>query len=265
MSAKLATLLRVVAGATGRSPAAGASDLPWERRAAARPRRTGRAPRSSERGAIPLHPFTPLPLMVGLVAALAIFAIVSAEAFQVWEDVKRRDDEAEMMSRARQIVRALRRFQQDQGRLPTKLEELLEPGSRGQYFVRPSALVDPLVRDGQWGLLYLAPGGGIYDPGAPGAEGQLEIGGQAGAPPVGGIGGGRAQRAQEVQGLPIAGVKSRATEKPFRVYKGQRDYSLWQFTIFDLETRAGVPGQVPAPPGGQQGGAPGLRRKAGGR
>ncbi len=70
-----------------------------------------RTPRNPERGVVLFgHPFTPLPLMVGLVCAMAIFAIVSAEAFQAWDEVVRRDNEAEMMSRAQQIVRAIARL-----------------------------------------------------------------------------------------------------------------------------------------------------------
>ena len=60
-------------------------------------------------------------------------------------------------------------------------------------------------------------------------------------------------------GLPIVGVKSLCTDRPFRVYKGQRDYGTWQFSIFDLQPQlaggqgAGVPennspGQTPGTP-----------------
>jgi hypothetical protein len=70
------------------------------------------------------------------------------------------------------------------------MEQLIEPGSKGQYFLR-KPYKDPLVKDGEWGLLFLAPGGGIYDPN--GEEGGLDANGNpimanpaAGGSPFGG-------------------------------------------------------------------------------
>lgn len=209
-------------------------------------------------------------LMVGLVAAMAILAILSTAAFQAWEEIRRRDDEAEMIFRAEDIVYALHRFRKDQGRLPATLEELLEPGNRGQYFIR-RLYEDPLVKNGKWGLLYTAPGGGILDPNAESMDAIEALGeiSQSAAPadPVGGLrsqfGGGP----REVQGMPIAGVKSLSTDMPFRVRRGISDYSMWLFTILDIQ---------PQKPGGQaqRGGratpgrpgvAPGGRRPRGQR
>ena len=92
------------------------------------------------------------PLMVGVVVLVSLMLIYSTVALQDWKDVIRRDDEAEMIFRAREIVRGLRRYQQDRGALPTDLELLKEPGSKGQYFIR-RLYDDPLVTDGKWGLL----------------------------------------------------------------------------------------------------------------
>jgi len=113
--------------------------------------------RNSERG----H------LMVGLMAGVAILLILTLVAEQLWKDVLRRDLEAEMIFRAQDIVRALRRFRTDTGgKLPTELKEMMEPTPRGQYVLR-RLWKDPLVKDGKWGLLYLAPQGGLLDPNAP--------------------------------------------------------------------------------------------------
>jgi len=192
------------------------------------------------------------PLMVGVVVLVAIMLIFSTVAFQDWKDVVRRDDEAEMIFRAREIVRALRRYQQDRGTLPTDLELLMEPGSKGQYFIR-RMYDDPLVKDGVWGLLHAAPGGGVFDPHAPtptaGAEGdsflkqQTSPGAQS---MVSGIG----DPGQGAQGLPIAGVKTLCTETPFRHYNDQSDYRLWLFTVF--EQREMAPGTGMGQPGQQQ-------------
>jgi hypothetical protein len=60
---------------------------------------------------------------------------------------------------------------------------------------------------------------------------------------------------QDATGLPIAGVKCLSKDRPFRVYKGQRDYSLWLFTILDLEPQvpAGAQPSIGDVPGGGEG------------
>ncbi len=205
-------------------------------------------------------------LMVGVVAMLAIMLILSTVATQKWEDVLQRENEAEMMFRAEEIVRAISRYQQDQGHLPTKLEDLLDPGKKGQYFIR-RLYDDPLVKDGKWGLLYAAPGGGLYDPSNPQtvSTGE-EIGStsQVQTQSVGGLQSGFPGGVQETGGLPIAGVKTLCKKTPFRVYRGLTDYSQWLFSIFDLQTTQ-LPGQgkgrgprAGGAPGGGAAGAPGL-------
>lgn len=184
--------------------------------------------------------------MIAVVVVLAIMLIFSTVATKSWNDVIRRDREAEMMFRAQEITRAIAKFRKAQGRLPNELDELMEPGPQGQYFLRRQ-YEDPLVPDGKWGLLYAAPGGGLLDPNAPGMETQVpEIGSSSRRPTnpqdalTPGLSGGQAT------GLPIVGVKSLCTDRPFRVYKGQRDYATWQFSIFDLEPQlAGGQGAIP--------------------
>ena len=203
-------------------------------------------------------------LMVAIMAALAIMMILSAVAVREWSQVVRRDNEAEMMFRAQDLVRGLRRFQKDKGRLPNELKELSEPGSKGQYFVR-QVWKDPLVKGGKWQLLFAGPQGGLLDPSlAPpgGEEGQGQT--QQGSPfsppsggpqPVGGSPppfGGQNAGLGEVSGLPIAGVKTRCTDEPFRVYKQKTQYSEWTFSVFDLDAQAG------AAPGAQN---PGQQRQ----
>ena len=59
-------------------------------------------------------------------------------------------------------------------------------------------------------------------------------------------------------GLPIAGVKTKCKDQPFRVYKQKTQYSEWVFSVFDMETQQGAapgapnpgqPGQGAPPPG----------------
>jgi type II secretory pathway pseudopilin PulG len=187
-------------------------------------------------------------LMVGLVAAIAILLILSTVAVQAWKDRLRRDNEAEMIFRAQEIVRAIARFQKANSRLPLKLDELMEPGPKGQYFLR-HMYKDPLVKGGKWGLLYSAPGGGVLDPNSPGLNADAPVIGTTTNQPFDpqgaltpGLGG------QQATGLPIIGVKSLCKDRPFRVYKDQKDYTLWLFSILDLQAQNPNPNPNPNPP-----------------
>ncbi len=202
--------------------------------------------------------------MAGVVAMLAVSLVWSAIAFQAWIDVLRRDNEAEMIFRAEEIVRAIQRYRRDHGgQGPLKLKELLEPSPKRFYYIRRE-YEDPLVADGKWGLLYMGPGGTIVDPsdqppvpglGLPSSgssldqalnqgqtagqdstpgQGQTLAGSQIGT--AGSLGGvGNPSGNGEGIGLPIAGVKSLSTEPPFRVYKGDSQYGKWLFTYLDVQ------------------------------
>lgn len=112
--------------------------------------------------------------MAALACSVAVMAIFSTLAFQEWIDVLHRDNEAEMMFRAKDIVRAIQRYRRDHAGVgPAKLEDLMEPGPRGQYYLR-KMWKDPLVPDGKWGLLYIGPGGQVIDPNQPIGETGLE-------------------------------------------------------------------------------------------
>ena len=196
--------------------------------------------------------------MAGLVVILAVMMILSTVVFQGWQDVRQRDDEAEMIFRAQEIVRAIDRYRKDRGAPPTSLELLIEPGSRGQYFAR-QLYEDPLVEDGQWGLLYIGPNNEIIDANGVGPA-AVEVAG-ARERLAGQLSRRRAKLAErgidwrrrplnlnpaqkQAAGiLPIAGVKSLCSKKPFRVYKGRTEYRDWLFTILDLTT-AQVPGAL---------------------
>jgi len=189
-------------------------------------------------------------LIVAIMAGIAIMLILSTVAVQSWTDITRRDNEAEMMFRAQDIVRALKRFQADKGKLPTELKELMEPGQRGQYFLR-HLWKDPLVKDGKWQLVYASPAGGIFDPTAPGLPPNgnpatpgaptsllnppTDNAGDSGAP----FGTAKTgDGAVDPTGMPIAGVKTKSKDRPFRKYKDKSEYKEWVFSIFDLDPTA---------------------------
>lgn len=208
-------------------------------------------------------------LMVGLVAAVAIMLILSTQAAQDWVAIQQRDDEAEMIFRAQEIVRAIKRFRKESGGgvALTELKQLMEPVGNNAVYVLRRLYTDPLVKDGKWGLLYQGPGGSVLDPNAPQATEGLVLGGRSSESAVG-IGGGAPGGTGEMGGLPIIGVRTLCTEKPFRHYRDLTEYSQWLFTLYDLEpAQPGGPG-TGAPPGGgaaQPGGPRGPRVPRGGQ
>lgn len=210
-------------------------------------------------------------MMAGVMVLVAIMGVMSAVAVQDYSEVLRRDNEAEMIFRAEEITRAIQRYRKDHGNQPpTELELLMEPGTRGQYYLR-RMYEDPLVKDGKWGLLFVGPGNTIIDPnleqvdpltgavsGTSGAAGAT--GAQGGLSGLGGLGnsqrplgsrkaGGRrgsllnnSSTTGQQTGLPIAGVRTLSEDAPFRIRNGLTEYEQWQFTYFDLEN-AQIPGQ----------------------
>lgn len=206
-----------------------------------------KTPRHGERGQ----------LMAALICAIAIMLIFSLVVFQKWEEVLRRDNEAEMIFRAQEIARAIQRFRLDRAVPPRSLQELVEPGPRGQYYLRHQ-YEDPLVEDGLWGLLFDGPDGTIVDPGdAPDVTRGLDFARSDEQKD-------RREARKESLAVPeqrgmigqIAGVRTLSTDKPFRVYKGQEDYGQWQFTYHDYEQQQQQGGQRPGQnPGAGIGGA----------
>ncbi len=180
--------------------------------------------------------------MAALMAAIAIMMIFSLLTFQSWEDLLRRENEAEMIFRAQEIARAIQRYRMDRQDVPHALEDLMKPGPRGQYYLR-MAYADPLVKEGAWGLLFDGPDGTIVDLGGEihadrnvgfatdeerqksgfGSADSADSRGNFGALAIG----------------RIAGVRTLAKDQPFRIYKGFEEYSQWQFTYHDYEPQAG--------------------------
>lgn len=234
-------------------------------------------------------------LMVAVSVAVAVMIIGSLVTYQAFEDMMHREREAEMMFRAQEYARAIQRYRKANGTSPLKLEQLMEPGPAGQYFIR-QLYEDPLVPDGKWGLLFLGPGGNIIDPasalgvpglpGAPGAggigddatsgtntglgglgnsgnfsNGQAQVGNQQNPGQIGGVGNNNGPGGPG-GGLPIAGVKTLSDLSPFRIYKGLEDYAMWYFTFLDVEQQllqlAGSKGKQPIRTRGSGLNAPGA-------
>ena len=149
--------------------------------------------------------------MVILVVAVTVLNVMLAMALPAWSHLIRRDKEEELRSRGLQYAEAIRVFQMRYGRLPVRLEELIE--------VKPRSIrrlwTEPLAADGKWGILYqgLPEGaeGAEQDPGNPGLK-RVTIG-------------------------PIVGVHSKSKEASLSTFFGAARYEQWRFTV-DLLQRA---------------------------
>lgn len=166
----------------------------------------------------------------------------------------KREREEELIFRGLQYAEGIRLFQRRFGRLPVRLEELIE--------VQPRCLrqlwEDPVTENGKWGLIFAgAPG---RAPGQP--PGQQAPGQPPGQPPPGQPPGGESPPGQAPPGTdiaapgqegeetvtigPITGVRSLSTDDSLLAFNGQTTYDAWQFTVGMVTGSIGVPGQ----PGG---------------
>jgi len=202
-----------------------------------------RFPRRGERG------FT-LVLLIGI---LTVMGIALAAAIPHWVAIEQRERESELISRGFQFAEAIRVFQQRFGRLPNRLQELVEVKPRsirqlwkdpmtGKSFLvlieAPGGQLLPVDPDtGQIVAPPPEPGNGeTGEPGEPGQPGeQPPPEGQVTPPqPVPAPGGG------EGPGIsaPIHGVKSRAHGESYHVLFGKDDVGDWEFTVERLVAAA---------------------------
>lgn len=190
--------------------------------------------------------------LVILTVAVTVMTILVTAALPLWSQQIRRDKEEELRFRGLQYAEAIRVFQARFGRLPVRLDELIE--------VRPRSIrrlwKDPMTESGEWGLLFagVAPGAGrVGQPGQPPGTLPLEAPGFDGRGDAG---------SRTVTIGPIHGVFSLADEESIATFFGQTNYRKWMFTV-SLVQGAGVRGVAPGQgigPGGQRPGtaAPGV-------
>src|SRR6185436_12988876 len=137
--------------------------------------------------------------LVILVVAITILNILVAAAIPLWRTAIRREKEEELIARGFQYAEAIRVFQQRQGRLPSRLEELIETKPR---CIR-RLWDDPITGKRDWVPVRVGVPGAI-DPNTP--DGNVGLG-------------------------PIRGVRSRSKEDSIKVMFGQKRYDQWQFTV----------------------------------
>jgi type II secretory pathway pseudopilin PulG len=210
-----------------------------------------------------------LALVVGI---LTVIGIAVGAALPGWAAAAQREREEELIARGFQYAEAIRVFQGRFGRLPNRLEELVEvePRSIRQLWEDP-------MPEGGWLVLIEGPGGRILplDP----ETGELVAAGgevvEDGPRTATARSTPRPPRAADGSGVagPIHGVKSRATGEAYHVLFDRKEIGDWEFTVERLvaATSATGPEGLPRrahygsigrpfrypPPGGEPGATPG--------
>jgi len=201
-------------------------------------------------------------LLVGLMVLVAVMLIMLAVTGQTWSFIMRRDNEAEMIFRGEQYIRALEFFQKENSGFPNDIKVLAQKGPHRHRYIR-KLYSDPMAKDGKWGLLYLSPTGAgfvnIYA--SPSAadmafaagglgedtEGEGEGFGSGPAAPGGKMSKKGVQQGPpknytqftgeqfkamggELTGLPIVGVVHKKKETGLKLYRNMASLNDWAFT-----------------------------------
>lgn len=176
--------------------------------------------------------------LVALAIAITILNIMVAAAMPMWSTAMQREKEEELIFRGFQYAEGIRLFQRRFGRLPIRLEEMIE--------VEPRCLrqlwEEPMSDNGKWGLIFANASGNPGQPPGQPQQGQPQQGQPQQAPPPGQqVGGipeddpGLAVPGSEDQETvtvgPITGVRSLSDEESLLEFNGQDTYDAWQFTV----------------------------------
>jgi type II secretory pathway pseudopilin PulG len=240
--------------------------------------------------------------MVALLVAMSVMAIMMSAAMPAWQTAARREKEAELIFRGQQYARAVAFFQRKYGgAYPPTVDVLIQerflrkkykdPITNGDFeFVAPGAVLpaaatQPGLRAGgaSFSLQSRAGGGGatatansstftIGTGASRGTTAQQGTGAsrgtttQQGRQGTSGRAGGSAGSGSPVGATAgIMGVRSKSTEKSFRLYNGSDIYKDWVFLGTQASNRAGSPTGGSAPGGGRgRGQAPGVGGGRGG-
>jgi type II secretory pathway pseudopilin PulG len=170
--------------------------------------------------------------------AVTVLNILVAVSLPLWSQAIKRDKERELISRGLQYAEGIRVFQQRFGRLPVRLEELVE--------VQPRCIrrlwKDPMTEDGKWVPVFAGgegtpplpetPDGRPQQPGRLGGDPTRPEGKEGdsldpNAPP---------QAGDQVAVGPIIGVHSKSTKDSVMTFLSQTRYDRWVFRadVFSL-------------------------------
>ena len=193
--------------------------------------------------------------LVAVVMLVTVLNVLVAAALPLWSTAIRRDKEEELISRGLQYAEAIRVFQKRFGRLPNRLQELLEvqPRSIRQLWD------DPVSGEKRWRLIVdgvgspMAQGQALAQGGGPSAGpfGSGAPGDPTTAPPepIGSVAGDAESKEQGTFGAqplptgPIRGIKSLSGENSLKLFFGKSRYSEWEFKVdLLMAPPVGIPG-----------------------
>lgn len=195
--------------------------------------------------------YTLVALLVGMtVASILIAAVLPLASAQA-----QREREAELIFRGLQYAEGIRVFRRRFGRYPNALKELAELKPRS---VR-RLWKDPMTKDGEFAVISLegtpvaTPGGTGPGPKPTPRPTPTPSPFRSPGPGDGGTTG------------PVLGVRSRSTEKGYRLWEGRELYSEWRFTEASLATQGAAGSQQDMGPGPGIGGGGNPLPPGGGR
>jgi hypothetical protein len=194
--------------------------------------------------------------LAGVLVLIGIMSVMMAMALPVWDRIKQRENEEELIFRGKEYMEAIARYHTKFHSFPPDTETLLK-----MKFIR-KLYKDPMSESGEWKLLH--PGslvetgeaGFINQPGAKDREtGNEETEDEEQEGVVPGLGGNNRddltedntqEEGDEISIGPVVGVVSRSKKTSLRLYNGQSTYDKWIFAYVPQQD------QQPAPPPSQQ-------------
>lgn len=152
--------------------------------------------------------------LVAVVMLVTVMSILTAAVLPLWSAQTQRDKEEELISRGLQYAEAIRVFQRRFGRLPVRIEELIE--------VEPRSIrrlwADPMTGERNWVRIFegVPPGGLPIDP-------------STGQPIPDPDGDGVPGSGETTYVGPIRGVRTSVSREGFQTFLDQTNYAQWEF------------------------------------
>lgn len=226
--------------------------------------------------------------MAALLVLMSVMAIAMSTALPVWHTMMQREKEDELIFRGNQYAHAIAMFQRMYGgAFPPNVDVLVREKFLRKKYKDPITGGDfQVVSPGDPAAAALLPSAGSATPGAATATGVPPGAGGRAAQPASSMGtqgspqtpqtlgsqaGGLGSSSQSAFGQPgplgqpagigasagVMGVRSKSTEKSFRLYNGRDRYNQWIFVGTQASQQAGAPTGAQAP-GGRGAPAPGA-------
>ncbi len=204
--------------------------------------------------------------LAGALCLIAVMSIFMALSIPLWQRVKQRENEEELIFRGKEYIEAIARYHQRFHTYPADLETLEK-----QKFIR-RLYKDPMTKSGKWKILtpnsvvQTGEAGAINDPNQkkerdPDDRNESDN-------PTGNFGSGdqspgrdenqdekadaNSDEEPETESVgPVVGVASRSKKPSMKVYNGQSTYNKWVF-LFAVQQQPQQPPRGKKPPKGDK-------------